>query len=157
MVASAILVALTAAALSQARIHPTTYRRALTVAHGYWHRPAPCGTPKLRVNLAPPPSFPHAVAWVGSKDGRYECVIHYLRRWAWDWPDLCVVTVHEYGHLIGRRHSHNPHNVMYPTVRLGTVPGCGHLLGGMSVKLSRPAHGRLARMLGLIFAVSWGG
>lgn len=32
---------------------------------------------------------------------------------AFDWPKLCTVLVHEYGHLTGHRHSPNPRSVMY--------------------------------------------
>lgn len=41
------------------------------------------------------------------------CTILYKRRYEWDWETVCFVTIHEWGHLTGHEHSHNPHSVMF--------------------------------------------
>jgi hypothetical protein len=43
------------------------------------------------------------------------CLVQLSPRWrTWPHPMLCSILVHEVGHLAGRRHSTNPHSVMYP-------------------------------------------
>jgi hypothetical protein len=42
------------------------------------------------------------------------CTIYYNQAAGWPWGKLCSITVHEYGHLLGHRHSHNPDSIMYP-------------------------------------------
>ena len=44
------------------------------------------------------------------------CTIYFNRRVRWGWWRLCAVTIHEYGHVIGYRHSRNPRSIMYPTL-----------------------------------------
>ena len=43
------------------------------------------------------------------------CTLYYNQAVGWSWGKLCSVTVHEYGHLIGHRHSWNPDSIMFPT------------------------------------------
>jgi hypothetical protein len=43
------------------------------------------------------------------------CTIYYNQAAGWSWGKLCSVTVHEYGHLIGHRHSYKPNSIMYPS------------------------------------------
>ena len=43
------------------------------------------------------------------------CTVYYNKAVGWSWRKLCSVTVHEYGHLIGHRHSWNPNSIMYPS------------------------------------------
>jgi hypothetical protein len=54
-----------------------------------------------------------ALAWV--YDGG--CTIYYNQAAGWSWGKLCSVTLHEYGHLIGHRHSDNPYSIMWPGYR----------------------------------------
>jgi hypothetical protein len=58
-----------------------------------------------------------------------ECSITYNIDVDWDWPKLCTVVEHELGHLDGRDHVNDPHDVMspyyiYPTSECaaGTAP-----------------------------------
>ncbi len=37
-----------------------------------------------------------------------------LRRGHIDWPRFCSTVVHEYGHFVGKPHSDNIYDVMYP-------------------------------------------
>jgi hypothetical protein len=45
------------------------------------------------------------------------CTIYYNQAAGWPWAKLCSVTVHEYGHLLGHRHSSNANSIMYPSYR----------------------------------------
>jgi Matrixin len=45
------------------------------------------------------------------------CTIYFNQAAGWPWDKLCSVTVHEYGHLLGHRHSRNPDSIMYPGYR----------------------------------------
>jgi hypothetical protein len=56
-----------------------------------------------------------------------DCVID-LTPWAHAaWWRLCATMLHEWGHLAGRGHSHNPRSIMWPTIhadaRCGAGPG----------------------------------
>jgi hypothetical protein len=37
---------------------------------------------------------------------------------------MCVTIAHEWGHILGRGHSSDPHSLMYPQVPLESVAGC---------------------------------
>jgi hypothetical protein len=81
---------------------------ALAVALHVWGAPA-CGQV--------------SVAWVPDEPvvgGRAEnCVIDLNSAYGWpalyrgNWPLLCTVVVHEWGHLTGHNHVSDPTNVMY--------------------------------------------
>jgi len=43
-----------------------------------------------------------------------DCSITYNLDVDWDWPKLCTVVEHELGHLSGRDHVSDPHDVMSP-------------------------------------------
>lgn len=83
------------------------------VAHwGAW--PADCPTVwTLRVDVlpyyysAPPPS------WIMSADGAPFCVVYIRRGHTHGWGDFCMRYLHEWGHLLGRKHSSNPRALMY--------------------------------------------
>ena len=42
------------------------------------------------------------------------CTIHLNRRENWFWSKLCTTVTHEYGHLLGRKHTWALGSVMYP-------------------------------------------
>jgi hypothetical protein len=55
----------------------------------------------------------------------HDCAIDFSRRvldddatrtWAYAWPWLCTLVVHEYGHLAGQGHSTDQNSVMYPSI-----------------------------------------
>jgi hypothetical protein len=41
------------------------------------------------------------------------CGVVFNTKQDWDWPKLCTVFVHEFGHLAGHEHSEDPHDVMF--------------------------------------------
>jgi hypothetical protein len=43
-----------------------------------------------------------------------QCSISYNLDVDWDWPKLCTVVEHEFGHLSGHDHVNDPHDVMSP-------------------------------------------
>jgi hypothetical protein len=77
-----------------------------------------------------------------------------------DWPKLCTILIHEYGHLTGHPHVDDPHDVMNPYY-VGPAPECaataeprgapsrfGGSVGGVAVAVAcrprphrRPLHG----------------
>ena len=52
------------------------------------------------------------------------CSVDFNVRQAWDWPKLCSVFVHEFGHLAGNPHSDDPDDVMYAYYTGTNVPAC---------------------------------
>jgi hypothetical protein len=52
------------------------------------------------------------------------CSVTFNRRQDWDWPKLCTVFVHEFGHLAGHDHSADEDNVMFPYYTGTSVPAC---------------------------------
>jgi len=52
------------------------------------------------------------------------CTVAFNVRQDWDWPKLCTVFVHEFGHLAGNPHSDDPNDVMYAYYTGNNVPEC---------------------------------
>jgi hypothetical protein len=48
----------------------------------------------------------------------YGCSIHFNRGFKWWWSRLATTMIHEYGHVVGHRHTRNPRSIM----ALGVVP-----------------------------------
>jgi hypothetical protein len=42
------------------------------------------------------------------------CAVEFNDVQAFDWPMLCTVLVHEFGHLTGHTHTTDPNTVMFP-------------------------------------------
>jgi hypothetical protein len=53
------------------------------------------------------------------------CDVMFNARQDWDWPKLCTVFVHEFGHLAGNTHSDDERNVMFPYYIGRNLPECG--------------------------------
>ena len=52
-----------------------------------------------------------------------DCAIAFNDSTNWDWPKLCSVVTHEFGHLLGHPHSSDLADVMYPYY-LAPIAGC---------------------------------
>jgi hypothetical protein len=52
-----------------------------------------------------------------------DCAIAFNVVASWDWPKLCSIVTHEYGHLLGHSHSPVRTDVMYPYY-LAPIAGC---------------------------------
>jgi hypothetical protein len=75
------------------------------------------------------------------------------RAGVYDWPWLCTLVVHEYGHLAGRGHVEDPNDVMHATIER-VVPECaaapeagaaGRAAGGKPRKRASRERQRLGR------------
>lgn len=78
------------------------------------------------------------------------CNILYRRTHHWSWPDVCTVTIHEWGHLTGHGHSSNRRSVMY--YRFNHVDSrCRHFgrpylrqhVGSSTIRLGAGGSGRI--------------
>jgi hypothetical protein len=109
---------------------------ALTIAASTFG-PTHCGagkSPRLYVQ----PLRANRLAYAGRRD----CSINYNSRHSFTRYELCVATVHEYGHLAGRGHSSNPHAIMYFKLAYGWGP-CVRA-GGLA-RTARPLRGIATR------------
>ena len=79
----------------------------LVIASAFWGTPA-CGQPSITTEVLPPPIVGLATP--------SECLITLDRR-QWAAGEACQIALHEYGHLMGRQHSLDPNDVMYPVLR----------------------------------------
>jgi hypothetical protein len=52
------------------------------------------------------------------------CEVTFNADQDWDWPKLCTVFVHEFGHLAGNAHSADPDDVMFPYYVGTNLPAC---------------------------------
>jgi hypothetical protein len=51
------------------------------------------------------------------------CSVRFNSDQAFDWPSLCTVLAHEFGHLTGHQHASDPSDVMYPIYSV-PLPAC---------------------------------
>ncbi len=52
------------------------------------------------------------------------CDVTFNTRQDWDWPKLCTVFVHEFGHLAGNAHSDDEDDVMFAYYVGNNLPAC---------------------------------
>jgi hypothetical protein len=52
------------------------------------------------------------------------CDVTFNIRQDWDWPKLCTIFVHEFGHLSGNAHSDDERDVMFPYYIGRNLPEC---------------------------------
>jgi hypothetical protein len=52
------------------------------------------------------------------------CEVTFNTRQDWDWPKLCTVLAHEFGHLAGHEHSQDADDVMFPYYEGTNLPAC---------------------------------
>jgi hypothetical protein len=60
----------------------------------------------------------------------------------WDWPKLCTVFAHEFGHLAGNMHSPDPNDVMFAYYIGKPLPACAALTPVESRAPTAPRRGR---------------
>jgi hypothetical protein len=97
----------------------------LQTARTFWHVPADQPYPAVDVGPLPDPA-----AWAMADSGGivlnqdiYPWPPALEPRWLWNhW--MCVLIVHEYGHVLGFGHSTDPYNIMYPVLWFEAVPQC---------------------------------
>jgi hypothetical protein len=70
------------------------------------------------------------------------CGVEFNVRQDWDWPKLCTVFVHEFGHLAGNPHSDDPNDVMYAYYTGNNVPECEAVSPAESQAPNAPRQGR---------------
>jgi hypothetical protein len=80
----------------------------------YWrvhrHETIPCSRVQIR--------FDHFAdvlgrrSWYALTWPPYGCSIHFNRRLKWWWSRLATTMVHEYGHVVGHRHTRDPRSIM---------------------------------------------
>jgi hypothetical protein len=63
----------------------------------------------------------------GDPDHNALCEVTFNTSQDWDWPKLCTVFVHEFGHLAGNAHSADPDDVMFPYYVGTNLPACAAL------------------------------
>jgi hypothetical protein len=52
------------------------------------------------------------------------CAVTFNPKQDWDWPKLCTVFMHEFGHLAGNAHSADPDDVMFAYYTGTNAPEC---------------------------------
>jgi Matrixin len=109
-------------AVSPASAYPAggpAMNTARAIADEYWHGD-PCRG-RVQISWAALGSSVNAIATWSNRTGAYadpahnmRCSVQFNSDQAFDWPALCTVFTHEFGHLSGRQHSADPNDVMYP-------------------------------------------
>lgn len=92
---------------------------AQALARAHWHMDPCGGHVDLRwtvldddINAVSTWSNPRSS--YGDPQENSDCSIDFNTHVPFDWPMFCTVVVHEYGHLSGQPHSHDPDDVMAP-------------------------------------------
>jgi hypothetical protein len=118
--------------------------RAIAVAH--WGMD-PCGG-DVAVSWAKLPADENADSvWTnpyqdyGDAKDNTLCSVTFNTRQDWDWPKLCTVFVHEFGHLAGNPHSADPDDVMFPYYIGTNVPECTAVSPAASQAPTAPPQG----------------
>jgi hypothetical protein len=118
-------------AVSPASLYPVGGPAMLTarsIADRYWHG-QPCHG-NVTISWAAMGSSVNALATWSNRSGAYadparndHCNVSFNSDQAFDWPSLCTVFAHEFGHLNGQQHTSDPADVMYPIYSV-PLPAC---------------------------------
>jgi hypothetical protein len=118
-------------ALSPASIYPIggpAMTTARSIADRYW-RGEPCRG-NVSISWAAMGSSLNAIATWSNRTGAYadparndHCSVRFNSDQSFDWPSLCTVFAHEFGHLTGHQHASDPTDVMYPVYSV-PLPAC---------------------------------
>jgi hypothetical protein len=118
-------------ALSPASLYPLggpAMSTARSIADRYWHG-EPCRG-KVAISWAAMGSSVNAIATWSNRTDAYadparndHCSVRFNSDQAFDWPSLCTIFAHEFGHLTGHQHASDPSDVMYPIYTV-PLPGC---------------------------------
>lgn len=135
--AALVIATLAPAAVAGAPVAPSArfavggsaLERAQAIARAHWGAD-PCGG-EVHLTWAPLERYVNAVSsWTVRAADAYaaperntDCRIVLSTRMAFGWPKLCTVVVHEYGHLLGRRHHERPGRLM-SAVYARPLPAC---------------------------------
>jgi hypothetical protein len=60
----------------------------------------------------------------GDPEHNTTCDVVFNSKQDWDWPKLCTVFMHEFGHLAGHDHSEDPDDVMFAYYTGENAPEC---------------------------------
>jgi Matrixin len=77
----------------------------------------------------------------GDPDRNTLCQVTFNPAQDWDWPKLCTVFVHEFGHLAGNAHSSDPNDVMFPYYVGRNLPECERVSPAESQAPTAPRRG----------------
>jgi hypothetical protein len=146
-----------ALAVSPASLYPVggpAMGAARAIADRYWHG-EPCHG-NVAISWAAMGSSVNAIATWANRSGAYadparndRCSVRFNSDQAFDWPSLCTVFAHEFGHLTGHQHASDPSDVMYPVYSV-PLPACADTPvpapgpGSASAASRAPATGRAA-------------
>jgi hypothetical protein len=97
-------------------------RDAQRIARAFWHA-SPCDGRVTIAWVSEDPFVNASSTWrnpvsdYGAPRRNRDCRVVLNAGVRFDWPKLCSIVVHEYGHLTGHPHSHDPDSVMSPIYR----------------------------------------
>jgi hypothetical protein len=78
----------------------------------------------------------------GDPEHNMLCAVVLNARQDWDWPKLCTVFMHEFGHLAGHEHSEDPDDVMFAYYTGTNAPECEAVSPAGSRAPTAPRQGR---------------
>jgi hypothetical protein len=71
-----------------------------------------------------------------------DCAVLFNTAQDWDWPKLCTIFVHEFGHLAGYAHSADPDDVMFADYLGRNLPECESVSPAGARAPTAPRQGR---------------
>ncbi|GAC1442216.1 MAG: hypothetical protein NVSMB51_22380 [Solirubrobacteraceae bacterium] len=116
---------------------------ARTIAAAYWGTDACAGDVTLTWGSLPEQVNALSNWWnptesYGNAPQNRHCSVTLNQGVAYDWPMLCTVIVHEFGHLAGHQHSPDPNDVMYFQYRQA-IPQCSEASNPSGAPAPAPA------------------
>jgi Matrixin len=128
-------------------VNGTAFQTARQIAVEHWGM-APCGG-DVDISWGKLPADQNAVSsWVnqfqdyGDPAHNELCSVTFNTKQDWDWPKLCTVFAHEFGHLAGHEHSEDPGDVMYAYYIGTNLPECEAVSPAGAPAPTAPRQGR---------------